>query len=205
MMQIALIALLAGQPLTVAPPPPAPPPPPSGSLPVPLSNPGEWVTSDDYPADALRSEQAGTVAFRLTVTPAGVVSACQITMSSGTASLDATACSLLSRRARFNPARDAYGKPTTGTYSNRVRWQIPEPRRESAPLPGAMVTSMLVEKDGTSGDCRIESVEGGASAFGKPGPMPCKGPGYLDGFRDDQGKPIKRRIRTTIRIEVLPE
>jgi protein TonB len=29
------------------------------------------------------------------------------------------------RRARFNPALDEDGKPTTGSYSNAIRWVIP--------------------------------------------------------------------------------
>ena len=39
--------------------------------------------------------------------------------------LDDATCKLVTRRARFKPATDGEGNPTTGSYSNAVRWQIP--------------------------------------------------------------------------------
>ena len=63
---------------------------------------------------------------RVTVGPDGKVTDCQITSSSGHADLDATACEKIRSRARFNPAMDGEGQPTTGSYSNRVRWVIPK-------------------------------------------------------------------------------
>jgi len=74
----------------------------------------------------LREEREGTTRFRLTVNADGRVSDCQITGSSGHADLDEAACKNLTRRARFRPALDANGNPTTGSYSNAVRWQIPK-------------------------------------------------------------------------------
>jgi periplasmic protein TonB len=32
---------------------------------------------------------------------------------------------MVTRRGRFNPGKDRAGNPTGGTYSNRIRWQIP--------------------------------------------------------------------------------
>lgn len=46
--------------------------------------------------------------------------------SSGSSDLDLATCSNVGRRARFDPALDSRGEPTSGTYSNRVRWQIPQ-------------------------------------------------------------------------------
>ena len=40
--------------------------------------------------------------------------------------LDQAACSNITRRARFTPAKDGSGNPVQDTYSNRVRWVIPE-------------------------------------------------------------------------------
>ncbi len=112
----------------IAPPAPvvAPPPrvQPKGA--VPKGNPGLWATSNDYPARALREEREGTSGFRVTVGPDGRVSDCQVTSSSGSPDLDEAACANIRRRARFNPATDGEGQPTTGSYANRVRWVIPK-------------------------------------------------------------------------------
>lgn len=115
-------------PMVVLPPPPSAPPPPrfqpKGA--VPKGNPGSWATTNDYPSRALREEREGTSGFRVTVGPDGKVTDCSITSSSGHADLDAATCDNVRRRARFNPAMDGDGNPTTGSYSNRVRWVIPK-------------------------------------------------------------------------------
>lgn len=110
-------------------PPPAPvaPPPPAGPTKgaIPKGNPGSWATTNDYPSRALREEREGTTGFRVSVGPDGRVTDCQITASSGHPDLDQATCDNVRRRARFTPAV-ADGQPTTGSYSNRVRWVIPK-------------------------------------------------------------------------------
>jgi len=116
--------------LVAAPPvvaPPAPPAPRFQPKPAaPKGNPGNWATTNDYPTRALREEREGTTGFRVTVTPEGRVGDCQITSSSGSPDLDEAACSNITRRARFSPATDGEGNPTTGSYASRVRWVIPK-------------------------------------------------------------------------------
>jgi protein TonB len=115
--------------LRVPPPaPPAPPPPPrvQPKDPEPRGNPGNWATPNDYPRRALREEREGTTRFRVTVNAEGRVTDCQVTGSSGHADLDEATCQNITRRARFKPATDGEGQPTTGSYSNSVRWVIPE-------------------------------------------------------------------------------
>jgi protein TonB len=92
----------------------------------PLGSPGKWATSDDYPARALREEREGTTRFRVTVGPDGRVRNCEVTSSSGSADLDRSACENVARRARFKPATDATGAAVSGTYSNAIRWEIPD-------------------------------------------------------------------------------
>lgn len=92
---------------------------------VPRGNPGSWATTNDYPSRALREERAGTTGFKVTVGPDGRVTDCQITSSSGHADLDEATCANVRRRARFTPATDGEGQPTSGSYSNRIRWVIP--------------------------------------------------------------------------------
>jgi protein TonB len=116
---------------TAAPPAPSAPPPPPPPVakrpnPLPKGNPGNWANTNDYPSRALQQEREGTTGFRVTVGANGRVTDCQITSSSGHSDLDQATCSNVTRRARFDPALDGNGNPTTGSYSNRVRWQIPK-------------------------------------------------------------------------------
>lgn len=120
----------APPPAYVAPPAPAPAaPPPPKFTPKPASpkgNPGNWATTNDYPARALREEREGTTSFRVSVGTDGRVTSCSVTGSSGSPDLDEATCSNVTRRARFTPATDGEGNPTTGSYSSRVRWVIPK-------------------------------------------------------------------------------
>ncbi|WP_349237682.1 MULTISPECIES: energy transducer TonB [unclassified Novosphingobium] len=114
-------------PVLAPPAPSAPPPPrftPVGA--APKGNPANWVTPEDYPSRPLREGVQGTTGFKLTVAPDGRVSGCEITASSGNAELDAATCKYATSRARFAPAKDGEGQPTTGVYANRVKWVIPK-------------------------------------------------------------------------------
>ena len=112
----------------IAPPAPVAPPPPrvQPKQPTPKGNPANWATTNDYPTRALREEREGTTSFRVTVGPDGRVTGCSVTSSSGSPDLDDATCANVTRRARFNPATDGEGQPTSGSYSNRVRWVIPK-------------------------------------------------------------------------------
>jgi periplasmic protein TonB len=122
----APIVPTAAPPAPSAPPPPPPPPVAKRPNPIPKGNPGNWANTNDYPSRALQQEREGTTGFRVTVGANGRVTDCQISSSSGHPDLDQATCSNVTRRARFDPALDGNGQPTTGTYSNRVRWQIPK-------------------------------------------------------------------------------
>lgn len=112
-------------PVIMAPPRP-PAPLPNGYQPGrPAGNPAYWIYPDDYPPIAIFDEVQGTSGFRLSYGIDGRVTRCEITASSGSALLDGETCRLLTRRARF-VAGLANGKPVGGTYSNRVRWTIPD-------------------------------------------------------------------------------
>jgi len=116
----------APPPIILAPPAPPPPPARPAEGAKPRGNPGSWATTNDYPSRALREEREGTTGFRVTVNAEGRVADCQITSSSGHADLDEATCSNITRRARFTPAKDGSGNPVQGSWSSRVRWEIPE-------------------------------------------------------------------------------
>ena len=113
--------------VTAAPPPPAPPPPkfqPKAAQPK--GQPGNWATTNDYPSRALREEREGSSGFRVSIGTDGKVTDCQITRSSGSPDLDQATCDNVRRRARFTPATDGEGNPTTGSYASTIRWVIPK-------------------------------------------------------------------------------
>jgi protein TonB len=123
-------------PLPPAPPAPITPPAPPAPAPAPpppvrveparaRANLASYVSDADYPAAAQRNEEQGTTGFRLTIGTDGRVTNCEVTSSSGSSSLDSTTCNIMRRRARFTPARDSSGNPTTDTHSARIRWVLP--------------------------------------------------------------------------------
>ena len=106
-------------------PPPAPPAP-SQARGARTKNERSWAAriQENYPARALREEIEGTVGVRVTVTPDGRATGCSVTASSGSDILDAAACAGMERYARFDPALDNDGNPTTGSYSTRVTYKL---------------------------------------------------------------------------------
>jgi protein TonB len=96
-----------------------------GAAAAPAGDPSDWISVKDYPKAALAERASGIVAFRLGIDSDGMVSDCTVTRSSGSKVLDSTTCKLLSRRARFLPARDANNEPARAAWSSAVRWDAP--------------------------------------------------------------------------------
>ena len=171
--------------------------------PVPLSDPGGWVTPDDYPADLVKREVHGRVRFAVSVDSRGLPTKCSVTESSGNAVLDSTACAKVMERARFQPATDVKGRRVKGEWHNSVVWQIPPP--EPVPPPGSLVTSFIVETDGTTSDCRIERIEGwfdeSASAPALAEAICPPAGAKMQPVRDDEGQPVRKRVRVISRVE----
>jgi periplasmic protein TonB len=112
--------------ITRPPPPPPPPPPPRTVKPAAArANLASYVSTDDYPQDALRNGESGSTGFRLEVGPNGRVTGCTVTSSSGSRSLDNATCRIMQSRARFTPATDSNGRPTSDSVSARIRWVLP--------------------------------------------------------------------------------
>jgi protein TonB len=111
----------------LAPAPPAPPPPPRKTQSA-TSAKGDLRTlfsSDDYPASAQASGAEGTARATLSIGPDGRVAGCNITQSTGNGALDSATCNILRRRAKFVPARDSNGNPTSDTISTPpITWRL---------------------------------------------------------------------------------
>ena len=114
-------------PVVQAPAPPPPPPPPR-KVQSAQSAKGDLrslFSADDYPASAQSAGAEGTVQASLTIGPDGRVVGCNITRSSGNSSLDGATCNILRRRAKFTPARDSNGQPTTDSISTPpIVWRL---------------------------------------------------------------------------------
>lgn len=92
----------------------------------PRNNPGRWVLDNDYRSSWLRQGLSGSARFTLAIDAAGKVNNCTITRSTGHDVLDAATCELVTKRARFDAARDGTGKPVAGKFSGSITWNIPE-------------------------------------------------------------------------------
>lgn len=107
-------------------PPPAPPAPPSQARGASPRGQGRWAAriQENYPSRALREETEGVVGVSVVVGPDGRVASCRVSGSSGSSILDDAACKGMERYARFDPALDAAGNPTTGSYSTRIVYRL---------------------------------------------------------------------------------
>lgn len=131
----------ATQQTTDEPPPPAPvatrvpPPAPAGPAPAPppsrargASPDGQnrWAAriSNNYPSRAVRQEIEGNVGVSVVINAEGRVTSCSVSSSSGSDILDEAACDGMQRYARYNPALDDAGNPTTGRDSMTIVYQL---------------------------------------------------------------------------------
>jgi protein TonB len=86
------------------------------------------IGGSDYPDGAYRARRGGTVHLRFTVAPTGRVSDCIVTRSSGSRELDNVTCSLIVRRFRYRPARNAEGTPIASSVVGEHVWEVaPQP------------------------------------------------------------------------------
>lgn len=87
------------------------------------TDPRAWISSDDYPPDALDRGEEGIVAIAWEVSPDGLPLRCTVEQSSGHSSLDTAACAAIMRHARY-PALPA-GAVSVRRETRRVVWRLP--------------------------------------------------------------------------------
>jgi protein TonB len=66
------------------------------------------------------------VGVSVTIGPDGRVTGCSVSNSSGNDDLDQAACEGMQRYARYNPALDDAGNPTTGRDSMTIVYRLGE-------------------------------------------------------------------------------
>jgi TonB family protein len=90
-----------------------------------VGNLADYVGPDDYPSEAMRRGQQGTVRFSVTVGTNGRVVDCLITQSSGFTELDEGTCRLARRKLRFNPGRQNGRAVAMNSVPFGITWTLP--------------------------------------------------------------------------------
>ncbi|GAA0265006.1 hypothetical protein GCM10009127_00200 [Alteraurantiacibacter aestuarii] len=105
---------------------PPPPPAPSQARAAQRDNFNRWSSriQEAYPSRAVRREIEGNVGVSVTIGPDGRVQSCSVTSSSGESILDEAACEGMERYARYEPALDASGNPTSGRDSLTIVYRL---------------------------------------------------------------------------------
>lgn len=90
------------------------------SGPVPKSNPGRWILPSDYPPSLERKGVSGKIPFRLMIDTSGAVTQCKIQALYSAPEFEAAVCPVLTKRAKFDPAIGADGKPVASVWNTSV-------------------------------------------------------------------------------------
>jgi protein TonB len=92
-----------------------------------------------YPREAAVAGLEGSVRIRVVVDEGGRVSDCVVLQSSGHGILDRAACDGMRRFAMFNPAIDASGSPTVGSYATIITYKMRTPQPQPPIVPGRSI------------------------------------------------------------------
>jgi TonB family protein len=84
----------------------------------------EWFNPKDYPPAMIRGGYQGIVNFRLIVDEKGAPTSCNIQESTRPKEFDDAVCKAVMKRARFEPALDAQGKPVPSYWRQTVRFVL---------------------------------------------------------------------------------
>ncbi|MEL7196918.1 MAG: energy transducer TonB [Pseudomonadota bacterium] len=193
-------------------PPPAPPAPPSAPKSVLRSReaPPRLISYQaidakpaDYPPQAWKEGQVGSVRFELAVDATGKPTQCTILESSESELLDAKTCEIAMARAEFEPALDVDGNPVAGVHRDYQVWSMRRPQFG----PNTVVdVSFTLTEDGEVLNCQVIEISGELSermrkSFERE---PCPGmnrpPRAV--YRDENGNPVAKQVRLKVLVDV---
>lgn len=86
--------------------------------------PTEWISGDDYPWRMLRGGYQGTVNYRAIVDATGKPTSCHVQRSTRPKEFDETVCRIVMKRAKFEPALDASGRPVPSFWSQAITFRL---------------------------------------------------------------------------------
>lgn len=92
--------------------------------PFPTRGPDRWFDPSDYPSEMLRGGYQGIVHFRVMVDAAGKPTSCHIQESTRPKQFDDAVCSVVMKRAAFQPALDAQGRPVPSYWRQTVQFRL---------------------------------------------------------------------------------
>ena len=84
----------------------------------------KYASPNDYPNSALSTGVEGDAHALVDVDVEGRASNCRIIRSSGNRAIDTATCTIVTKRARYEPARNAKGEAVTSPYYLVFRWAI---------------------------------------------------------------------------------
>lgn len=168
-----------------------------------------WVKPDDYPGEALRAGEQGSVHVKLTVNEAGMPTNCAVATSSGSAVLDGTTCRILLERSRFRAAVDAAGKPVSSVYEGRFRWALPDGGQGQGgfrPIANSRIMTIVeVKADGSLISCKTSWLASEALEKGTPTkPESCPHLAKVKWSATAAGKPAKIIMEEEMKVVGLP-
>ena len=79
-------------------------------------------STEDYPYEAYSEGKGGTVGVLFWIEATGRVSTCEVIESSALPVLEKATCDVLTKRAKYSPAKDAEGRAVRAPSFSRVRW-----------------------------------------------------------------------------------
>lgn len=91
---------------------------------VPKGSASDWLNPADYPTKMLRDGYQGIVNFRMIVDADGRATSCHIQESTQPKEFDDVVCKAAMKRARFEPALDAQGRPAPSWWQGTVRFVL---------------------------------------------------------------------------------
>ena len=92
----------------------------------PLGGLGEYFGLSAYPDAALRAREQGRAVVSVDVDENGMPSACRVTTSSASQSLDRTTCEISMAKMRFMPALDRHRHRVADVYKFSIHWVLPD-------------------------------------------------------------------------------
>ena len=84
-----------------------------------------FITQDDYPAEALRKRWEGEVEVAFSFGAEGKVHDCAVRKSSGHDVLDVRTCALIERRFRYDLGKEGQGPRLGETRTLKFKWRLP--------------------------------------------------------------------------------
>ncbi len=131
--------------------------------PQPIGDAATWISSDDYPPEAIRAKQQGKVVVLVAINATGTATGCTVETSSNVASLDAKTCELMKHPShRFYPARDDKGKAVEGIFKRKVLWTLPADDDTMGPVETSGATfRMIVDAEGVTTGCQATVLPAG--------------------------------------------